>query len=79
MKTIRVLVIDDEQIVLDSVRKILKGKDYEVDVSLGGRQGIDWPLKNNTTLSSLIFACRILEVCGFFATLNEPSRHFLWL
>jgi len=44
MKTIRVLVIDDEQIVLDSVRKILKEKDYEVDASLGGRQGIDWAI-----------------------------------
>jgi DNA-binding NtrC family response regulator len=45
MKTIRVLVIDDEQIVLDSIRKILKEEDYEVDVSLSGREGLDWAIK----------------------------------
>jgi DNA-binding NtrC family response regulator len=45
MKTTRVLVIDDEQIILDSIRKILEGGDYEVEVSLSGRQGLDWALK----------------------------------
>jgi DNA-binding NtrC family response regulator len=45
MKTTRVLVIDDEQIILDSIRKILKEEDYDVDVSLSGRQGLDWALK----------------------------------
>jgi DNA-binding NtrC family response regulator len=44
MKTKRVLVIDDEQIVLDSIRKILKEEDCEVDVSLRGRQGLDWAI-----------------------------------
>ena len=37
----RVLVIDDEQIVVDSVRKILTAEDYEVDVSLQGKTGIE--------------------------------------
>jgi DNA-binding NtrC family response regulator len=41
MKTKRVLVIDDEQIVLDSIRRILKGEDCEVDVSLSGREGLN--------------------------------------
>ena len=36
-----VLVIDDEQIVLDSVIQILTDKDYKVDVSLSGREGLD--------------------------------------
>jgi len=47
MKTKRVLVIDDEQIVLDSIRKILKDEDCEVDVSLSGREGLDWALNRH--------------------------------
>ncbi|MBE9574211.1 MAG: response regulator, partial [Proteobacteria bacterium] len=39
METHKALVIDDEQIVLDSVSKILTGENYEVDVSLSGRKG----------------------------------------
>ena len=36
----KALVIDDEQIVLDSVSKILTDEDYEVDASLSGREGL---------------------------------------
>jgi DNA-binding response OmpR family regulator len=35
------LVIDDEQIVLDSVRKILRAENFDVDVTPAGRQGIE--------------------------------------
>jgi len=41
METHKPLVIDDEQIVLDSVSKILTGENYEVDVSLSGRKGLE--------------------------------------
>lgn len=41
MKEKRALVIDDEQIVLDSVSKILEDEAFEVDVSLSGREGRD--------------------------------------
>ena len=41
MEPKKVLVIDDEQIVLDSICKILKGEDYEIDTSLSGREGLD--------------------------------------
>jgi DNA-binding NtrC family response regulator len=41
MEKKKALVIDDEQIVLDSVRKILSQGDYEVDISLSGRQGLE--------------------------------------
>ncbi|MBW2039455.1 MAG: response regulator [Deltaproteobacteria bacterium] len=41
----KALVIDDEQIVLDSVSKILKEENYDVDVSLSGRQGLDWAVQ----------------------------------
>ena len=40
MKPFRALVIDDEQIVLDSVAKILKEEKYEVEVTLSGKEGI---------------------------------------
>jgi DNA-binding NtrC family response regulator len=41
MEKMKALVIDDEQIVLDSVSKILKDENYEVDVSLRGREGLN--------------------------------------
>jgi DNA-binding NtrC family response regulator len=40
LNTTRALVIDDEQIVLDSVSRILTEDAYEVDTSLSGRQGL---------------------------------------
>jgi DNA-binding NtrC family response regulator len=45
MEPKKVLVIDDEQIVLDSIRKILKEEDYEIDASLSGREGLDRAIK----------------------------------
>jgi DNA-binding NtrC family response regulator len=39
METHKALVIDDEQIVLDSVSKILRDENYTVDVTLSGREG----------------------------------------
>ncbi len=42
-----VLVIDDEQIVLDSVAQILTDEGYEVDVSLSGREGLDWAIQKD--------------------------------
>jgi len=41
MEKNKALVIDDEQIVLDSVSKVLKDENYEVDVSLSGREGLN--------------------------------------
>ena len=45
MEKNKALVIDDEQIVLDSVSKILKDENYEVDVFLSGREGLDQAIK----------------------------------
>lgn len=36
-----ILVIDDEQVVLDSVAKVLGAEDHAVEVSLSGRRGLD--------------------------------------
>lgn len=45
MEKMKALVIDDEQIVLDSVKKILSESNYTVDVTLSGRIGTDWAVK----------------------------------
>jgi DNA-binding NtrC family response regulator len=45
MKKQKALVIDDEQVVLDSVSKILTDENYEVDVSLSGREGLNWAIQ----------------------------------
>lgn len=44
MKEKRVLVIDDERIVLDSITKIMTEENFEVDVTLSGREGIEWAI-----------------------------------
>jgi len=41
MEKNKALVIDDEQIVLDSVSQILTDENYKVDVSLSGREGLN--------------------------------------
>ena len=41
----KVIVIDDEQIVLDSVSAMLTDEDYEVDTSLSSREGLDWAIE----------------------------------
>jgi len=45
MKKQKALVIDDEQVVLDSVSKILTDENYKVDVSLSGREGLNWAIQ----------------------------------
>lgn len=45
MKKTTVLVIDDEQIVLDSVSAMLTDEGYEVDTTLNSRQGLDWAME----------------------------------
>jgi DNA-binding NtrC family response regulator len=47
MEKKKALVIDDEQIVLDSVSALLTDEGFEVDVSLDGRQGLDWAIERN--------------------------------
>src|SRR5512136_2390913 len=43
----KVLVIDDEQIVLNSVKKVLGQGDYDVETTLSGRQGLEWALSKD--------------------------------
>jgi DNA-binding NtrC family response regulator len=45
MEKKKALVIDDEQIVLDSVGTLLRDEGFDVDVSLSGREGLDWAIE----------------------------------
>ena len=47
MEKNKALVIDDEQIVLNSVSKILTDENYEVDVSLSGREGLNQAIEKD--------------------------------
>ena len=47
MKTKSALVIDDEQIVLDSIFKILASENFKVDVTLKGKIGVQMALEND--------------------------------
>jgi len=62
MKQIKALVIDDEQVVLDSVKKILAEEKYEVDVTLSGKQGIEMAIKNSYDI--VLTDIRMPEVDG---------------
>ncbi|MFO8164216.1 MAG: response regulator [Thermodesulfobacteriota bacterium] len=45
MEKKKALVIDDDQAILDSIIKILTDKNYDVDVTLRGREGLDWAIQ----------------------------------
>jgi len=47
MDKTKVLVIDDEKVVLDSVKKILADEGYEVEVTLSGRDGLKDALESH--------------------------------
>ena len=62
MEKKRVLTIDDEQIVLDSVRKILSAESFEVDTSLSSRQGLAWAMSRDYDL--VLTDIRMPEIGG---------------
>jgi DNA-binding NtrC family response regulator len=47
MAKARVLVVDDDQIVLDSVRQVLTDENYDVDVTLRGREGLELAIRKD--------------------------------
>jgi DNA-binding NtrC family response regulator len=56
----KILVIDDERIVLDSVRKVLS--DFEVDLAQSSRQGLDWAMSRDYDL--VLTDIRMPEIGG---------------
>lgn len=56
------LVIDDEQIVLNSVKRILGQAGFDVDATLSGRQGLEWAL--NRTYDVILTDIRMPDIGG---------------
>lgn len=50
MAKARVLVIDDDQIVLDSISQILTDENYDVDVTLRGGEGLERAIREHYDL-----------------------------
>ena len=59
----RALVIDDEQVVLDSINKILTDENFEVHTSLYGKGGIGLAIKNQYDI--ILTDIRMPYVDGF--------------
>jgi len=60
MKKLKVLAIDDEAIVLESVRRVLG--DFEVDLTQSSRQGLDWGMNRDYDL--VLTDIRMPEIGG---------------
>jgi len=58
----KVLVIDDEQVVLNSVKRILGQADFDVETTLSGRQGLEWAL--NKTYDVILTDIRMPDIGG---------------
>ena len=63
MKKTKVLAIDDEQIVLDSIRKILSDDEYEVHTTLKGGAGISHALSEPFDI--VLTDIRMPDIDGF--------------
>lgn len=62
MGTRNILVIDDEQIVLESVVRVLSEEDLNVEVTTSSRQGLEWGMSRNYDL--VISDIRMPEIGG---------------
>jgi DNA-binding NtrC family response regulator len=62
MEKKKVLVIDDEQIILDSVKKILSPEQFEVDPAISSREGLERAMKQNYDL--VLTDIRMPEIGG---------------
>jgi DNA-binding NtrC family response regulator len=62
MEKKRVLAIDDEQIVLDSVKKILSSENFEIDTASSSRQGLAWAMSREYEL--VLTDIRMPEIGG---------------
>jgi DNA-binding NtrC family response regulator len=62
MERTKVLVIDDEQIILDSVKKILGAEQFEVDSAISSREGLDRALARHYDL--VLSDIRMPEIGG---------------
>ena len=54
----KILVVDDEQSIMNSVSMVLSAEGYEIDGCLDGLSALKKQQLQNTTLSCLILKCR---------------------
>jgi len=64
----KVLVIDDEQVILDSVQKILMSENYDVDQCLRGKEGIEKAIHQSYDL--VLTDIRMPDICGLIVLLD---------
>ena len=62
MEKKKILVIDDEQIILDSVNKILRAEAFEVDPAISSREGLERAMSRNYDL--VLTDIRMPEIGG---------------
>ena len=62
MEKKKVLVIDDEQIILDSVKKILGAEDFQVDPAISSRDGLERAMSQDYDL--VLTDIRMPEIGG---------------
>ncbi len=62
MPGMRILAIDDEQIVLDSIEKILSAENHLLDQTTSSRQGLEWALQRDYDL--VLADVRMPEIGG---------------
>jgi DNA-binding NtrC family response regulator len=62
MEKKKILVIDDERIILDSVKKILDPGDFEVDPAISSREGLDRAM--NRSYDLVLTDIRMPEIGG---------------
>jgi len=62
MEKKKILVIDDEQIILDSVKKILTPEQFEVDTAISSREGLERAMRQDYDL--VLTDIRMPEIGG---------------
>ncbi len=68
MERKKALVIDDDQIVLDSVKRILNEEDFEVETTLNSKNGIALALENDYDI--VLTDIRMPDIDGLTVVLN---------
>lgn len=74
MKPMKAPEIDDEQIVLDSVSKILTDENYTVEFSLSGRGGRDMAFERTYDIVLTDIRMPDMGGCGCSGTSSGPSQ-----
>ena len=71
MQKKKALVIDDDQIVLESLSQILTEEDHEVDITLRGFEGLEWVIQKDYDI--VLTDIRMPEIGGM-RVLRDAKR-----